>query len=382
MNAPNDASDTDDIDAILQVAFGLDDGPIKVGMIEEAVRLAEMRANDDMAQDLRSMLIEAAIFGGRSDVALVTFSRNLAYSDAHPDEVDEHSLLWQYKWIVGNLDEFPQITRAQIEQSLSDLESRAATAGYSPYAVEKLRWSLSIGMGDRPAAEAAYAKFEGAKRDGLGDCLACVEDERVRYLAFVEQPEQALKVAEPILKKRLTCKEIPHRTYGRVLEPLFRLGRLEEAADFHRKGYRLIQRNPEFLAQIAEHLIFLVLTANTEKSLTVLARNLPVALHAVPGRQLDFLCAAVFALLAAGQQGKKSVKLALPESLDFYREDGKYPVTELQQSLRVLAGNLAAQFDARNGNSSRRDHLDSLPGLVADVRPHSVVVSRKVDRPE
>ncbi len=377
MSAADESLDAEKVYDLMGTAGILEDGPVKVAMLEEALRLAEMLGDDDLAQGARDSLVEAAIFGGRSDLALVTFSRCLAYSDAHPDECDPHSLLWQYKWIAGTLDEFPEITRQQIDQTLHDLESRATKAGYSPFAAETLRWSLAIGMGDLEAARAAYARFEKAERDGLGDCRACVEDMRVKYFTFTGEAENALQAADPILKKRLGCKEIPHRTYGRVLMPLFRLGRLEEAAEFHRKGYRLIQRNPEFLSQIANHLQFLSLTANTTKALKILSLNLPFAVTAVPGRKFDFLVAASFALLSAAEQGTKTFKALLPSSLPFFREDGKYPVPELQTELHKLAEDLASQLDRRNGNPSCRRLLDEMPSLLTQIRPHSVVVPRK-----
>ncbi|HEY3962957.1 MAG TPA: hypothetical protein VGM05_00245 [Planctomycetaceae bacterium] len=378
MSAADESLDSGTVYKLMRAAFILDDGPVKVAMLEEALRVAEMLGDDDLTQNARDSLVEAAIFGGRSDLALVTFSRCLAYSDAHPEEGDSHSLLWQYKWIAGTLDEFPQITRQQIDQTLHDLELRATKAGYSTYAMETLRWAMAIGMGDLEAARAAYAQFEQADRDGLGDCRACVEDMRVKYFAFADEPENALQAADPILKKRLRCKEIPHRTYGRVLMPLFRLGRLEEAAEFHRKGYRLIQRNPEFLSQIANHLQFLSLTANTAQALKIVSLNLPFAITAVPGRKFDFLVVASFALLFAAEQGTKTIKSLLPSSVPFFRENGQYPVRELQIELHKLAEDLASQLDRRNGNPSCRRRLDELPSLLAQVRPHSVVVLRKV----
>ena len=126
------------------------------------------------AYKARWNLVEAATFGGRPELSLVAFTWCLAYSDAHPD-CDQGNLLWRYKWVAGELNEFPEITRVQIEHSLHDLEVRSAKAGYSPYAARKLRWTVSIDMGDLPAARAAFKKFERLKSDGLGDCRACVQ---------------------------------------------------------------------------------------------------------------------------------------------------------------------------------------------------------------
>src|SRR5262245_32280368 len=285
--------DRDAIEAMLALAGALEDGTVKIAALEEAVRMADTLGDAEAGYEARQGLIEAATFGGRPELSLVAFSWCLAHSDAHPERYDVHTLLWQYKWVAGELDEFPQITRAQIDESLHDLEVRSGKAGYSPYAAQTLRWTLSIGMGDGPAAREAFAKFEKSKRDSLGDCRACVQSARVWYFDFIDDWEQAAKAAEPILRGQMTCREVPHRTYGHLLRPLFELGRLDEALECHRKGYRMIQRNPKMLPRIADHLVLLALTANTVKSLKLVSTHLAGALAATsPRHRYEFLRAA------------------------------------------------------------------------------------------
>jgi len=382
MNDFAETPDRDTIDAMIARARSIEDGAVKIAALEEAVRFADTLGDPESGYEARQSLIEAATFGGRPELSLVAFSWCLAYSDAHPDCYDESSLLWQYKWVAGELDEFPQITRTQIEQSLHDLEVRSAKAGYSPYAVETLRWTLSIGMGDLPAARAAFEKFEKSRRDGLGDCRACVQSARVWYFDFIEDWEQAAKAAEPILRGQMRCREVPHRTYGHLLRPLFRLGRLEEAMECHRKGYRIIQRNPKMLPRVADHLVLLAMTANTVKSLKLVSTHLAGALAATsPRHRYDFLRAASLTLLCAQECGKKTIKLHLPPTVPFARQDGTYPIAELQPALHELAGELSAQFDARNGNTWLTERLEELPALVSSVRPHPLVVkSRKTTK--
>jgi hypothetical protein len=367
-----DAEGDDPVFALLEAAYFLEEGTAKIALAEEAVRLAEMSGDDEKAEPAREFLIEAAIFGGRPDVALVTFSRSLAFSDAHSDDTDLHQVLWKYKWILGNLDTMPQVTKGQIEQSLQDFGSRCEAGGFTTYAADKLRWALAISMGDVDGARAAFDRFEKAKRDDLGDCIACVQDEIVRHFAFIGDPERALQAAEPVLKRKMQCKEIPHRTYARVLEPMFELGQWEKAADCHRKGLRLIQRNPEFLEHQAQHMTFLCLTANFTKALTSMAQYLPSALAAIPLNQLAFLRSALFTLMCAGRQGTQTVKIVLPESISFFRPDGNYPLSELHSALRPLAVELATQFDARNGNRWQTEQLTRLASLTDSIRPYEI----------
>jgi hypothetical protein len=379
MNDPEEAPDRDTIGAMVALAGAIEDGAVKIAALEEAVRMADTLGDAETAYETRQSLIEAATFGGRPELSLVAFSWCLAHSDAHSDRYDAHTLLWQYKWVAGELDEFPQITRAQIEDSLHDLEVRSARAGYSPYAVETLRLALSIGMGDRPAARAAFEKFEKSKRDGLGDCRACVQSLHVWYYDFIEEWQKAAEAAQPILRGTMRCREVPHRTYAQLVRPLFRLGRLEEAMECHRKGYRMIQRNAKMVPRIADHLEFLAMTANTVKSLKLVSTHLAGALAATsPRHRYDFLRASSLALLCAQALGKKTIKLHVPPAVPFARKEGVYPIPELQPVLHQLAGELALQFNERNGNAWLTERLEELPALVSAVKPHPLTVkSRK-----
>ena len=75
----------------------------------------------------------------------------------------------------------------------------------------------------------------------------------VGYLTTLGREGEALAAAAPILEGRHKCAQVPHRTYARVLLPLLRLGRPAEAMSCHRKGYRLIARNPDFVGQVGKH---------------------------------------------------------------------------------------------------------------------------------
>ena len=357
MNDAVDPDDLSDIDELMWAASDLPPGPLKIAMVEDAVRRAEMRADDDYAQEIREELITASTFGGRPDVALVTFSRYLAYADAHPDETDEHGLLWKYKWIIGNLPVIPEITRPQIDASLQDFERRSDLGGYSRYAALRLRWSAELDMGRFADAKSAYKEFEAANQDSLGDCKACVEDDRVRYFTLMGDPEQAVATAQPMLKKRLTCAEIPHRTLARVLEPMRQLDDLESALDCHLRGYKMIKGNPEFVDRIGEHLSFLGLTANTKLAFKVLEKSLPIGLTAVAGPRFDFLVGALTVLNGNLPDAPSIIRTLLPETHPLHRADCKYPTAELQAALLSEAQELATQFDQRNGNSWFQERL-------------------------
>ena len=144
----------------------------------------------------------------------------------------------------------------------------------------------------------------------------------------------------------------------------------------------MIQRNPKMLPRVADHLVLLALTANTVKSLKLVSTHLAGALAATsPRHRYEFLRAASFALLCAREQGTQTVKLHLPPTVAFAHKDGVYPIDELQPTLHQVAGELAVQFNERNGNTWLTERLDELPALVVAVQPHPLTTkSRKATK--
>lgn len=339
------------VEELLDQVAGLPNGPSRLALLEEAVRLADVHQDAGLGDWMRKKLIETAQFSGYPEKVLVAFAWRLAQSDRDPEMFPEEALLWQYKWIGSSLAHFPQITRKQIEEGIADMTRRYQRAGASPRPVFKLLWRSALDMCENDKAREFYALWEKTPRDSNTDCLACEQDDRVDYQAYLGDPEKAVGLAEPILRGKLGCQEVPHLTYGRVLLPLVHLGRLEEAAECHRKGYRLIHSNREFLASTGDHLTFLVLTSNLTPAEQLFEKHLE---WAVETKNLffawRFYLAARLLFSSLAESGQTSLTLRLPKSAACYQEGGCYEVTAVASWIEEMCRDLAARFDARNGN--------------------------------
>ena len=113
---------------ILQ-AYRMGDGDAKIALLEEAARVADICGDLKLASDAREHLVQAATFGGAPEKALVAFSWSLAQYDRRAGEVSEATVLWQYKWILDSITNFPQIGKAQILEMLDDMAARYRRAG-------------------------------------------------------------------------------------------------------------------------------------------------------------------------------------------------------------------------------------------------------------
>ncbi|MBL4844665.1 MAG: hypothetical protein JKY65_03995, partial [Planctomycetes bacterium] len=247
-------NDTPDPEELLERAELLEHGPEQVALIEEAIKLADLRQDEGLGFDARVALIEAGTFAGYPERVLVAFSWCLARCDKDAERYDERSLLWQYKWVALHLPNFPQVPRARIEGVFSDMEDRYRRSGRNLRPVHKLRWIMHRDMGEREEALKAWRAGRRLQRDRGSDCAACERNDEVRYLLYMDKPKQALATALPLLTRLESCATVPEVTYGTVLTPLLRLGRPEEADRWHRLGVERIRRQLTYVGSLGDHL--------------------------------------------------------------------------------------------------------------------------------
>lgn len=348
---------------LLATAEYLPDNATKVATLEEAVRLADLLNDEDEACVARNELARAAIFAGQERTALVAFAWVLGYVDQHPDDFDMSTLLWNYKLIAGTLSEFSTISRAQIEQSLDDLERRSLAAGGTLHAVRVLRWKVAREMGELSRGPELIELFQKTPRDENSDCHACVIDSISKSYGELGNDKKALTAAKPILQGELTCGEVPRRTYSHLLEPLRRLGELEQAAEYQRKAYRILKRYPAQLTEVSQHVQFLALTGKLAVALRKVLHHYPHLQH--KPHQLDRLNFSTAAWLLFERFARRKDNTVRGSALDFPGcQDGMIQVATARDWFWQDGEKLAREFDERNGNSYYMTDLQKVRQLA------------------
>jgi hypothetical protein len=370
--------DRSQIDELMASAGALDYGLTQIGLLEEAVRLSDLLNDIPLSYEARSRLITAANFGGAPEKAMVAFSWSLAQADRDPERFPEFEILWQYKWIISHLPRFPQLSRAQIEAALADLSQRVERSGLGMKPVYMLKYSVGSLMGDEATYHSDFALWQKTPPGQLSDCAACELASTVRYLLESGRDEESINQAGPILKGTRRCSSVPHTTLANILMPLVRLGRFEEAVAHHLKGYRLISRNRSYLYDAAEHIEFLALTDNLAKGVKLFEAHLTWALETFDlfdRFKLSIASKFLFERLLAS--GKKTAKLRLPATFPRFEASGKYDLAALIGWLEADAADLAARFDARNGNDSFARKIEANRRLHDLVKPFPLRSPRK-----
>ncbi|WP_234401878.1 hypothetical protein, partial [Thermobifida halotolerans] len=264
---------------VAERASALPYGRARSTALEKALQLASLDgADEEELFWLRMSLTQAYKYGGEPARAFATFTRCLSAFDAAPTRYGPHAnhqLLWQFKWMVVSLIDFPEIPLDRTRAVLDDMERRYREGGHSLHAVHGLRCRVARHLGDVAAADAAFELWRTTARDETSDCEGCVPSGMASHLVWRGAHEEAIAVAEPVLSGRLTCIEQPQGILTTLMEPYLRTGRHDAAADAHRRTYRVHRRQEEhYLSSIGDHLFFCALTGNHARGLEILERHL------------------------------------------------------------------------------------------------------------
>lgn len=380
MNARN----VDDVRRLIGQGWDLPDGPGQIAVAEEAIRHADALGDRLLGFEARMLATSAYHRGGEPAKSFVTFSWCLTEYDADPgnhDGADDRLLRWFFKYVVSSLPRFPEIPLERTRAVLDDMERRYRTGGHSLHAVYNLRWLLARHVGDTDAADEWYGRWCAAPRDENSDCAGCDPTEKVMHLCDRGRFAEAVALAEPVLAGRLTCSEQPQSMLTELLPPYLHTGRLDQAADAHRRAYRAQRGNVANLVDVSAHVTFCALTGNDARGLEIVQRHLDWLDRAPsPYAAMEFAAAAGLVLrrLTAAGHGGLTVHRR-PVGDPAAEGDRDVPVGELADELARAATELAARFDARNGGTHQSDRIAARLAAepIVDHLPLSVTVRRR-----
>ncbi|WP_117208030.1 hypothetical protein [Allorhizocola rhizosphaerae] len=340
-------------------AMAMPDSVVKMAALDAAIRHADAAGSQKLAFQFRHQAITPFHFAGDDRRAFLAFSQSLAAYDRDPTIAPnaEHSILWQFKWMVSALTEFPEIPLDRTYAVLADMQQRYQRAGYSLHPVHQRRCQLALHIGDFEQAARSYHDMVTAKRDGMSDCAVCVPSGQTRILSAMGRWEEALEAGHPARNGR--CARQPQWVQAFLLQPYVRAGRVDEAAEMFRASYRRMREAHTYLGGIGLHLSFLAATGNEVRGLELIERHLPwLDVSHTPGDRMHFASAAVNVLRRLSDNGYGAQETARGSTVD-----------ELAASLRAYALELAAKFDARNGTDRQArlaEERMTAPRLVGD----------------
>jgi tetratricopeptide (TPR) repeat protein len=358
---------SEELRGLLQEAYRMPYGAAQIALVEQVIRHADALGDRELGYQARILATTAYTYGGEVAKSFVTFSWCLSDFDRDPAPFHartQHQLFWHFKYMVSALTKFPEVPLARTYAVLDDMERRYREAGHSLQAVHKHRYVVARHVGLEDEADALYERWNTTPRDRLSDCAGCDPSSQVTYLSSRGRDEEAVALAEPVLAGQFTCNEQPQTILRGLMVPYLRTGRLAEAADAHRRSYRLMRGNLADLWDIGDHIAFCARTGNEHRGLEILQRHIDW-LERAPSPAAGMNFAASSALLL-----RRLVALGHGDATVHRREKGDIAVAALAEELAAYATELSLRFDARNGTTAQSRQV----AKEINAEPYDVVL--------
>lgn len=357
-----------DIQAMLDEANWLPDCAAADAIFERVARRAESFGDLDTAWSARCRILSssASHASPKFETLFLCLAWCLAVSDKDPDRFKPSSVLWQYKWVATAAPKFASVPRDVLERIIDDMDERFAKAGWGRRAGAHKRAELYSLLGEQSRARELVEPWQSIPRDRGSDCLACETTMLVDLLAELRDDERAVREAKPIIRGRLRCATVPHTTFGLLLQPLVRLGRIEEASGLYERGRRLVAAMNEGACMCAGPYLVFGARAGALEDVAALYRTHARAASAMPS---DVERLRWFGALGAGMEmlhrrGMDRIGAPVVAGLT---EHTDVSTLELAARSTEIARAHAVALDSRNGNTFYHDWLD---GLRRDYTQH------------
>lgn len=344
----------DEVLDLIDRAYGLPAGRAQAGLLEEAVRGADLIGDLELQFNVRLEFINAAFWADEPEKLFAAVAWCLGVSDSHPQRFDLHQLLNCYEQAMACVSSMPQIPRSQIDEMFADLRRRYESLGYDMVEYYRQRCFAALWMGDLDVAREFFPRMLSAARPGNHDDY-WMRLFRVDYYLQTGQRTRALEEAEPTLSASHTSRDTFPWVASFALPALVLEGRREDAARCQRRCYRDIRDNPKFIELIAHHLRYFALIGDHSGGISLLERHLIWGLESFPHReQFEFYLGAW--RLCRDVAAERDTAIHIPDAFPLPEFDKQIAASQLAAWLENATRQLARQFDQRNGNQ----HFDSL----------------------
>ncbi len=336
----------------------LDRGTPRLSAMRDAIREADRQQDLKWQFMFRYDYIEESIFCGDRYYALIMFPELLELFDSHEalqeDGQCSHLMLITFRWIVEAVEEFPQITKEEIDRYFRLFKRRLQDGGHSLniYYMKRgfVYWHI-----DRAQAAADFYRFLEAPLDEISDGRPLYYNHQVEYYLLTDQEEKAFRAAEPILSGKMRSSALPQSTYHKFLTYYIRKGDYDKAAHYAKLLEPYAKDNPYYLHNIGT-LMSLYSQTDPAHGAQLLSNHLAMYLESKnPWMKVHFLVGAAH-LAEQIRQTNAACIVRVPDGSEIPSDpDG------MARYFYREAAKIAKRFDERNGTDDFMQKLLLLP---------------------
>ncbi len=344
----------------------LEHGTARLDALDEAIRDADSAADHYWRIYFRFEYVKESVFHDDNFKAIIMFPQLLQIFDEHPELEDDtfEDIMQAFKWVLENMPDYHQISKAEIDQYYEEYERRCRRYGYSlrVYYMKKCKYALTY---DQDEARALYDKFHECRRDGNSDCEACEIHFDMTVAMELGDLEEAMRIGAPLFNGTKRCAEVPHVTYGRLCRHFLYAGNLQEAEYYGKLCEKYTKGEPEFLMETG-YLLELWSCIRPAYGWKILKNNIEYFVKSKnPMMRMAFARGAARLLRQIAKE-TDSVGSVLLAPLPVKAGEEGYAISELIDYFHGLASEQSSLLDARNGSSYYTDILNTeLPDAPA-----------------
>lgn len=344
-------------------AGGLDDVSA-IEHLQRAALVGDQAGDRALAARARVALIDRS-YG--SDLVLERMAALSWLLHAGPaEERDSFRTLWFYKWVLDAMPGMAEVPLDAVGALIDDLGARYERAGMGDAAAAQLRFVMAIETGRADKAEYLFRDWRDRGSGSGSDCKACRRNLMVRYRLRLGDLGGAMREAEPLLSKSMTCASVPMTTCGQLTMPLLMAGHEEEAESLHKMGMKLLRSHDGQWFAVAEHAQYMALRGRWSPALKLIETRLGPALACRDSSVALATGLAIWlACEAARARRRRVVSVRFPRAVPGQPRDGVWEVDALRAMGERLALDRARRLDRRNGTSMWSDHVAKVTAFQA-----------------
>ena len=336
--APADADARRELRTIRAMPYG----SARTAAAEVIVRRIDAEGPQERLAEALLDLVEAYSFTGQGHRSFVTFARLLRLWDSQPelfDESDEHNLFWEFKWVAGDLPDYPEITREQADAFLEDMRRRFALVGKGLGSVfgSRFRWEWHSGDAGMEQARLAWLALP---KDDMDSCAACRIGHQVDYFTETGRFAEAIALG---LTQHSSCNLEPTRTLHALALAHLNAGDATSALAAYRRAVATLDTSDsDYAPARGQGFETVARGGHIERALRFLREDHAELLEgaSTPLFRLRFLLGVLAGLSANLDRGELPTGLRSPDAPT---------LAQLHAWVHDQAADLASRFDARGG---------------------------------
>ena len=324
-------------------------GVARTEAAEAAARTMEGEGPQEALAYALFVLVESYVWGGEEAKAYVPFRRSMRLWDTNPelfDSTDRENFFWSFKWMVGGLKDYPEISRTQIEATLADMERRYQVAGNGLDAVAFSAFTWAWHQGD-PHTDAAFDAWVRTPRDEFSQCEACELGDQAEYHVSLGRLEEAVRIVENVPETTRWCATEPADMLSTAALAYLDLGRTADAVNAHRRAVAALATSESDMSSArGRRILLLARGGHPDRALRCLREDAALLTTSdSPLSRLRFLRLVGAGLSAiAPTHGDQRIALA-----GVVPGENEPSVRQVHDWVQAQALELARAFDERNG---------------------------------